>query len=286
MQTQPGADAGLEPEAEPDGEPAEQVQRYELDPEPESEVESPPTDEENVEETTGTSEEDIEHERNAVQGRIDKLTENWRTAERTAEQLREENVRLQQPEPKADEAVKTLADFDYDEAQYSAWVFARAEEGAKRTAEETVLGFQQWQVAERRGQEHQSREGDFAGKTPDYWETVNGVPVTAAQREVIESSDIGPELVYYLGKNPTVAQELARTPPLVMAKRMALLEGEIGAAKKAASDKTVSKAPPPPKKVKGGDPGLRVSATTPASDKLSDKDWLKRREAQLAKQRG
>lgn len=287
METAVGADASLEPQPEPEGqaEEVEEVQRYELDPEPESEVDSPPTDEENVEETTSTPDDDIERERNAVQERINKLTKNWRDAERTAEQLREENTRLQQPEPQAEETVKTLADFDYDETKYQGYLFTRAEELATRKAEETVRGFQRQQADERRTQAHQGREAEFAGKTSDYWETVNGVPVTAAEREVLESSDIGPEMVYYLGKNPTVAQQLTQVPVLEMAKRLTLIESEISAAKQAASKKEVSGAPPPPKKVKATDPGLRVNPNDPASDKLSDKNWLKRREAQLAKRR-
>lgn len=263
----------------------ERPQRYEL--EPESEAVSPPADEEKVEAKTPP-----EDGKNAVHERINKLTENWRTAERTSNDLIQENEELRRrlqdtgpgPEPAPDDIPprKSLADFDYDDAKYSAYMDDRTDKIIEKRTSEALQGQQRQAAQTARANEHKARENDFASSTDDYWQTVTQVPVTQQSLEVIESSDVGPEVLYYLGKNPQVAQGLIQVPPLEMARRMAFIETEITAAKEAVSQKKVSDAPPPAKKVKATDPGIRVGASDPDSDKLSDAEWLKRRNKEVA----
>jgi len=47
--------------------------------------------------------------------------------------------------------------------------------------------------------------------------------------ETIQSSDIGPELAYYLGSNPKDAERIARMTPLGQAKEIGKIEAKLAA---------------------------------------------------------
>jgi hypothetical protein len=103
----------------------------------------------------------------------------------------------------------------------------------------------------------------------------NGKP-SPFMEVVLEVADDSPALLYYLGKNPDVASELADLSPLKLAKRLDRIERELGEASK---PKT-SNAPKPlePVKAKSTDSGL--------SSDLPVDEWMKRREKELREKRG
>ncbi len=65
---------------------------------------------------------------------------------------------------------------------------------------------------------------------------------------LILSSDKGPELAYYLSKNPKVVQRLNEMPPFAAAREIGKLEASVSSA----TPKTVTKAPAPVEPIKGG----------------------------------
>ena len=55
------------------------------------------------------------------------------------------------------------------------------------------------------------------------------LPITNVMAETIQSSDIGPELAYYLGSNPKDAERISRMTPLGQAKEIGKIEAKLAA---------------------------------------------------------
>ena len=53
------------------------------------------------------------------------------------------------------------------------------------------------------------------------------LPITNVMAETIQSSDIGPELAYYLGSNPKEADRISRLQPILQAKEIGKLEAKL-----------------------------------------------------------
>ena len=102
----------------------------------------------------------------------------------------------------------------------------------------------------------------------------NGAP-SEFMDVVLEVVDKPAEVLYYLGKNPDIAEELTDLSPLKLAKKLDRIEREL-------ADKSVPKpgsAPKPPDSVKP-----RAAEATLHSE-LSVEEWMKRREKQLKESR-
>jgi hypothetical protein len=99
--------------------------------------------------------------------------------------------------------------------------------------------------------------------------------------ETIRSSDIGPELAYYLGTNPKDAERISRLAPLAQAKEIGKIEAKL------ASDppmKRTTSAPAPISPVTARSTGSQAYDTTdPRSTKtMTDSQWI---EAERLRQR-
>lgn len=271
MTEETGADASLEPEVaavEPDGEAVEAEVT-------ESEAESPPAEE-------------TEQKPDPFQERIDKLTRRFRETERENLALKKqlEDAAKKSLETPAKEPEKSLEDFDFDEAKYRSYLLTEAEKRAEAAAERVAKQYQSKSEELAIREQYVSREKDFAKTVPDFYEVTmsESLDVSGTMVDEIERSDIGPELVYYLGKNIDEAARIARMPERSAIREMVLLENKLKAAKEKPA-KTVSNAPPPAKKIDGAEPGLKISTKDPKSDELSDEEWFKREAARQAKLR-
>lgn len=103
----------------------------------------------------------------------------------------------------------------------------------------------------------------------------NGAP-SSFMEVVLEVVDKPSAVLYHLGKNPDLAEELADLSPLKLAKRLDRIEREL-------TDKSTPKpssAPKPldPVKPKASDSGL--------SSDLSTDEWMRRREKEIREKRG
>jgi hypothetical protein len=106
----------------------------------------------------------------------------------------------------------------------------------------------------------------------------NGLPTTF-MKAVLEVVDTKPEqtkLLYHLGKNPELAEELADLSPYQLAIRLDRIK--TGLAEK--QTPKISNAPKPLVPVKA------QSSDSDLGPNLSDQEWLRRREAQLKAARG
>jgi hypothetical protein len=235
--------------------------------------------------------------------RIDELTKNWRDTERDrddasrradeaardAQYWRDQALRAQQPQKPAapaETAVKTLADFEYDDGKYQAYLFEQAESRAVKAAERRLREQSETDARDRRKSEFNKRETEFEKANPDYRSKTRSpsFPVSDAMAEVCQESDEGPAVLLYLANNIPLADQIARMQPLAAARELGRIEAKLIGAREAAA-KTVSNAPPPPPKIEGsGDSGTTgIKPTDPDSDKLSDDEWLRRRNKQVAR---
>ena len=102
--------------------------------------------------------------------------------------------------------------------------------------------------------------------------------------EDIADLDDSPSVVYYLANNLRIADEIARLPPRAAARELGRIEARLAAEKEKLAAAKVSKAPEPPPKVDGsGDPAVAISLTSAEADKLSDAEWVRRRNKQVAR---
>jgi hypothetical protein len=266
-----GASASSEPEAEPVEAEAEAAETEEAQ---KSEADSLPADEQNVEKKS-----------DPFQERIDKLTRRFRETERDLDQVareRDEALRklneLDVPRPET----KTLADFDHDENAYRDYLLTEATKRAESVAKKALEGYESSRESDRVLDEYHSRERTFASTVEDfdsvvYDEHLKISPVMAAE---IRASELGPELFYHLGKNPDIASRISALAERAAVREMVLLETKLQTARDAKAKVVSDAPPPPPKKVKSGDPGVEKD---PA--KMSDNEFRKWREKQIAARR-
>ena len=95
-------------------------------------------------------------------------------------------------------------------------------------------------------------------------------------RDVIHASEVGPQMALKLANDPTTASEISGLSMIGAVRRMTLLEQDIKT-EMSKTAKKVSDAPPPPPKIKAGDPGLSKDVKD-----MSDKEFAKWREKQIA----
>jgi hypothetical protein len=106
------------------------------------------------------------------------------------------------------------------------------------------------------------------------------LPITNVMAETIQSSDVGPELAYYLGSNPKEADRISRMSPLSQAKEIGKIEAKLVSAPPVR--KTTS-APAPISPVTARSAGATTLDTTdPRSIKsMTASQWI---EAERARQ--
>jgi hypothetical protein len=165
---------------------------------------------------------------------------------------------------------------DYSaEANPDALVLQKAEEIiARREAAK-----QQFQALE----SYQEREEAARDKYTDFEQVAYNpkLSITNVMAETIQSSDIGPELAYYLGSNPKDAHRIASLPPLSQAKEIGKIEAKL-AAEPPMKKTTSAPAPITPVTARSSG-GPAFDTTDPRSTKtMTDSQWI---EAERARQR-
>lgn len=221
--------------------------------------------------------------------RLDRQTRNWRALERDRDHWREMAMRhAKPPEPPPappSETAKTLADFNYDEAQYLSYLRKTTTNEAVQAARRELEQERQREEQQRRVQSFRQRETAFSKSTPDYFEVTRdeGIQITSPMAEAIAESDEGPAVAYHLAKNPDIAANIASLSPASQIRELGRLEAKLIAEREKAKEKAVTKAPAPPPKIEAVEPAVTISPDDPASDKLSSEEWFKRRDKQIAK---
>ena len=168
----------------------------------------------------------------------------------------------------------TADQFESTEAYAEALALQKAEELiAKREAAK-----QQSQVLE----SYQDLEEAAMAKYDDFEQVAYNpkLPITNVMAETIQSSEIGPELAYYLGTNPKEAERISRMTPLGQAKEIGKIEAKLVSAPPV---KKTTSAPAPISPVTARSTGATTLDTTdPRSIKsMTASQWI---EAERARQ--
>lgn len=247
--------------------------------------EGSPAPEQTAESSPAATQDSEVAEVKGIQRRFDELTRLRREAERNAEHWREMAMRSQ-PAPEPDATPKTLADFQYDEAKYQQYLFSTAETLAIAAAKRELQQQVQQENQTRRTQSFTKLENDFAKKQADYFEVTRSddLRISSAMAEAIAESEEGPALAYHLGKNPEIAEQIARRSPYAAARELGRIEERLRTEREKAKAPVVSKAPPPAPKLGATDGSVPVSPDDPSSDSaMSDAEWMRRRDKQMKK---
>jgi cytidylate kinase len=165
--------------------------------------------------------------------------------------------------------------YESPEAYAEALAYQRAEELiARREAAK-----QHSQVLE----SYQEREESARDKYDDFEQVAYNpkLSITNVMAETIQSSDIGPDLAYYLGSNPKDAERISRMSPLAQAKEIGKIEAKLVSSPPV---KKTTSAPAPISPVTARSSGAPAFDTTdPRSTKtMTDSQWI---EAERARQR-
>jgi len=150
-----------------------------------------------------------------------------------------------------------------------------AEALAERKAEELLARREAArQQAELQGAYH-DREEAARDKYDDFEQVAYNpnLPVTEFMAQSIQASDIGPDVLYYLGSNPKEADRIARLAPILQAKEIGKLEASLSSNPPV---KRTSTAPAPIAPVTARTSGSPAFDTTdPRSVKsMSTSDWI------------
>jgi hypothetical protein len=115
---------------------------------------------------------------------------------------------------------------------------------------------------------------------PDFNAVVSNpnLPINDGMAEFIADSDLGPDIAYFLGKNPSKAAQIAELSPIKAARELSRLEAEIAAKPKAQP----SKAPEPINPV--GSRSKTVASTLPSDDDDID-TWMRKERERLRRVR-
>lgn len=268
----------------------------------EAESAAPPTATDETTEVT-SADDASKPEPKGVGKRIDELTRYRREAERDRDYWRELAMRGQTAEaPKEPEApavatkMPALADYEYDEGKYQAALIEFTRGEARREAEAVLRAERDRQAAEARTRTWTEKEAEFSKARPDYREKVTDptLPISKPMAQVIQQSEIGPDVAYYLAENRELAAQIAALPLEAAAHAIGRIEGRLLAQQEVAKTApppatpkpAVSQAPPPPPRLAAVEPELRIDVTSPESDKaLSDAEWMARRNKQLSRKK-
>lgn len=195
-----------------------------------------------------------------LSSRIDELTRNWREEQRRSASLMQllerdrGEARTPAPEPEpSSTAGKTLADFGYDEGKFQSHLFAEARKEAVKAAKEELTRDQEKSTADALEATFSEHEAKFSKDLADYMEVTRSqsLTISATMAQVTkEAGAIGPQILYHLAKNPTLAASIARLPPLQQAREIGRIEAKL--AEKPPVPK-VSAAPPPAPKLDASD---------------------------------
>ena len=208
-----------------------------------------------------------------VQDRIDEVTKLRRTAERAAHEAERERdywkgqVQEQQDMPKPVEAGKTLADFEYDEGKFTEYLHDLAAADARSESEKVV----QREKEARLQADYQGREAVFSDTVDDFHTSVysDKLDISPAMAAATQGAEKGPELRYYLAKNPEISAKLSKMAPFDMAMEL----GQIQATKLVkAKPPSVTTTPKPVPKIEGTESRSPIRIDDP---KISDAQFQK-----------
>lgn len=188
-------------------------------------------------------------------------------AERKWERAQAAKLAEMQSSVKTQTALPPIDQFETPEA----YAEALAEKRAQELVQQRELVRQQTEIMEK----YHDREEEARIKYADFEQVAYNpnLPVTDAMAAVIRASEIGPELAYHLGSNPSEAQRISKLSPFLQAKEIGRIEAKL---LESPPVKKTTSAPAPIKPVtaRGSNPGI-VDTTDPRSiQTMSTSEWI------------
>jgi hypothetical protein len=178
---------------------------------------------------------------------------------------REQQAR-QVPVPAMPTELPTAEQFDSPQAYAE---FIRAE--AEKLVEHREIQKQRAVIEDT----YAEREDEARAKYDDFEQVAYNpqLRVTDVMAETIKSSDLGPDLAYWLGTNPKEADRISRLSPLLQAREIGKIEAKIGAEP---FQKKTSSAPEPirPVTARAVNPGVTDTTDPRAVKTMSTSDWI------------
>ena len=182
---------------------------------------------------------------------------------------REQAQRLAEQQARQPAAPPPAPD-DFESAQQ--YAEALAEQKARELLAQREAAAQQAALLE----SYKDREEEARDRYEDFEQVAYNpnLPVTDVMAQAIQASDIGPEVIYYLGSNPKEAGRISRLPPVLQAKEIGKIEVNLTTNPPV---KKTSTAPAPlaPVTATRSNSGPRYDTTDPRSLKsMSTSDWI------------
>lgn len=178
----------------------------------------------------------------------------------------------------------TLESVGWDEDKHRQAVDAYYDKKLDAKAETVLSKKEEAAQREQSAKDWEQKQRTFTEKNPDYVQKVIETgrrgewDCSPAMTQVIQRSDVGPEICLHLAENAAKSAQIARLPPAMAAFELGQIAAQIRVAKSAPPP--VSKAPPPPVKIEAAD---STGETDPS--KMTDTQFAKWRRKQIAQRR-
>jgi len=214
-------------------------------------------------------------ERKFTQAELDELI-GKRLAREQRKWERQQQAKLAETQAKPANAAETpsVDQFESPEAYAEALAVRKAEE----LLQQREIQKQQMAIQEA----YHEREEQAREKYSDFEQVAYNpkLPITQTMAEAIQSSDIGPDLAYWLGSNPKEAGRISQLSPILQAREIGKIEAKI--ASEPTPTKKASTAPAPITPVTSRAANVAYDTTDPRSTKtMSASEWI---EAERARQ--
>lgn len=235
-----------------------------------------------------------------VQKRLDELTRQREEAKRQAEAERQEKLRLlalleekQKPKAEPDEGdpepvkpAKDPANPDAYEAALEDYISKRAEWIARKEVKANLAEAEKKAEEARLAENARQAQATYTArvekaqeKYPDYHEIAESpdVQVSIPMAHAITQAEDGPDIAYFLGKNPQEAERISKLAPPLQLVELGKISARL--ATPPAPTKPVSAAPAPGKPIKP------TTETTPNPEEESMEAYANRRKKEWAAER-
>ncbi|MBV6340454.1 hypothetical protein [Candidatus Magnetobacterium casense] len=213
--------------------------------------------------------------KNGVQKRIDALTKEKYAEKKKNEELAKKLEELERrvvssPEPSKVPSDRPVppAELEYDSSAEFKTARIKYEDDLAAW-NENQRNSQVREVA--RQKEVKENEAKFAvaakrvaDKYPDFYDAINEMPSTPEVSMAILSSELAPEIGYFIAKNPDFNAKLLSLDPISLGREIGKLEVKFGEAKA----RLISKAPAPIKPIDGNDTVKKDPS------KMTDEEWF------------
>ena len=243
----------------------------EISPAPEPEATAAP-------ESVDTTPEEQQPTKSFTQEELDAIVSK-RLAREQRKWEREQAQRFAEQQAKQPVAPPPAPD-DFESAQH--YAEALAERKAQELLAQREAAAQQAAILD----SYKDREEEARDRYEDFEQVAYNpnLPVTDVMAQAIQASDIGPEVIYWLGSNPKEAGRIAKLPPVLQAKEIGKIEVNLTSNPPV---KKTSTAPAPlaPVTATRSNSGPRYDTTDPRSLKsMSTSDWIEaERQRQIKK---